>query len=125
MAENETQSGKTELRSRIIRAVYSETSVRVYQAYNDEIVDAAIEAQSFRLAMEKGLWSPKRMTWIKPSKVWIAYRCGWSQLKDANQSRVLALDLDRSKFEHLLMRAVLSNEGHSTKKCRNQSVVVQ
>mmetsp|Transcript_37605 Transcript_37605/g.91246 ORF Transcript_37605/g.91246 Transcript_37605/m.91246 type:complete len:490 (-) Transcript_37605:148-1617(-) len=113
--------------TRIIRAVYTDTTVRVYQAYNDQIADAAVEAQSFRGAMEKGLWSPSRMTWIKPSAVWMAYRCGWTKLKDANQARVLALDLDRTKFEEILDQAVLSTsvEGRTTKKCRNQGVVVQ
>uniref|UniRef100_A0A7S4S5Q0 Uncharacterized protein n=2 Tax=Alexandrium monilatum TaxID=311494 RepID=A0A7S4S5Q0_9DINO len=74
--------------------------------------------------MEQCLWSPTRMTWIKPSAVWMAYRCGWTTLKDKNQARVLALDVSRSGFEQLLMGAVLSH-GSKEGKCRNRAVVVQ
>jgi len=70
------------------------------------------------------------MTWIKPSKVWMAYRCGWTVLKnDPNQTRVLALDVSRSRFEELLMQALLtSHDSKNSKrgrKCRNSNVVVQ
>ena len=113
-------------RTHIIRAVHTDRTVRVYQAYNDKIADAALEAQTFQLALDKGLWSPKRMTWIKPSKIWMAYRCGWTVLKDANQARVLAIDLKREKFEDLLAEAIVHEPGTETaKRLRNQSVVVQ
>lgn len=118
-SENETTKNSAG-HDRTIRAVYDDSTVRVYQAYNNAIANAAVAAQSFQLPMEMGLWSPKRMTWIKPSKVWMAYRCGWTVLKDAKQERVLALDLDRTKFEELLAKAALSDT-----KCRNRSVVVQ
>merc|ERR1719145_468084 len=88
---------------REIRAVYDEDTVRVYQAYNDAIADAAVAANSFRAPQEAGLWSASRMTWIKPSAVWMAYRCGWSTMKDKNQARVLALELSRPRFEELLI----------------------
>ena len=107
--------------SRIIRAVYDDRTVRVYQAYNSAIADAAVATQSFQVAMEMGIWSPKRMTWIKPSKIWMAYRCGWTVLKDTKQERVLALDLDRTKFEELLAKATLL----SSSTYRNSSVVIQ
>ena len=45
------------------------------------------------------------MTWIKPSFVWMGYRCGWC-LKDKNQSRVLAIDFWRPGFDALLLEAV-------------------
>ena len=126
MAENQTKQRYSDAaespRSQVIRAVFNDSTVRVYQAYNDKIADAALEAQTFQLALDKGLWSPTRMTWIKPSKLWMAYRCGWTVLKDANQTRVLALDLKREKFEDILAEAILSD---SSKRCRNRSVVVQ
>lgn len=130
MTNSAQNNEQARTRTHMIRAVFTEKTVRVYQAYNDKIADAAVEAQSFHTALDKGLWSPKRMTWIKPSKVWMAYRCGWTVLKDANQARVLALDLDRFKFEELLARGMLthgmsSNGKLSNKKCRNHSVVVQ
>ncbi|KAJ1632555.1 hypothetical protein T492DRAFT_987550 [Pavlovales sp. CCMP2436] len=79
-----------------IRAVYSTDTVRVYQAYNHAIADAAIAAQAFVAP-----WSNSRMTWVKPSFVWMGYRCGWAS-KDANQARVLAVDLHRGAFDEML-----------------------
>ena len=118
---------------REIRAIHNESTIRVYQAYNDAIADAAVKANSFRGPLDAGLWSRTRMTWIKPSKMWMAYRCGWTLLKDKNQSRVLALDLSRSQFEKLLMEHAQVTDHNSkkqgknqnTKKCRDSSVVVQ
>ena len=106
---------------REIRACYDNDVVRVYQAYNDEIADLA---NSFHAPLAAGKWSATRMTWIKPSAVWMAYRCGWSTLKDKNQARVLALDLSRPKFEELLMTARLSH-GSPAEACGEGSVVVQ
>merc|ERR1712084_3196 len=80
---------------REIRAIHDDATVRVYQAYNVEIADAAAAANSFRAPLEAGTWSSTRMTWIKPSAVWMAYRCGWTIMKDRNQARVLALDVSR------------------------------
>jgi len=48
------------------------------------------------------------MTWIKPSFLWMMYRCGWG-LKDENQKRVLAIDIDRAGFERALSMACLSH----------------
>lgn len=120
---------------RQIRAIHNDKTIRVYQAYNDEIADAALAANSFRGPLNAGCWSKTRMTWIKPSKVWMAYRSGFTLLKDKNQSRILALDLSRSQFEHLLMQAKLSSHHeeetskgehqHNDTSCRNSNVVVQ
>lgn len=109
---------------RAIRAICDAKSVRVYQAYNENIAKEAVAANSFRGPLETGIWSPTRMTWIKPSAVWMAYRCGWTVLKDKNQASVLALDLSRWRFERLLMSATLSHGAApgSTKTC---PVVVQ
>lgn len=93
---------------REIRAVYDEDTIRVYQAYNVYIAKKAAEANSFRAPLESGKWSDTRMTWIKPSAVWMAYRCDWSY-KDKNQAAVLALDLSRQRFLELLRTAILSH----------------
>ena len=45
-----------------IRAVYDDTSVRVYQAFRDEIAEEAVQLGTF--GSHFGL---NRMTWIKPS----------------------------------------------------------
>mmetsp|Transcript_16942 Transcript_16942/g.48957 ORF Transcript_16942/g.48957 Transcript_16942/m.48957 type:complete len:165 (+) Transcript_16942:351-845(+) len=62
----------------------------------------------------------------------MAYRCGWTVLKgEENQTRVLAIDLDRRRFEEVLAEARLSSHytagGGATKvnKCRDGAVVVQ
>jgi len=117
---------------REIRSIHAKDTIRLYQAYNDQIANAAVQANSFQAPLQSGLWSKNRMTWIKPSKVWMAYRCGWTVLKDKNQSRVLALDLSRSYFESLLEQATITHPGSSSngknkkkKKCRDCDVVVQ
>ena len=61
-------------------------TVRVYQAYNAAIADAALAAQHFVPPWQEG-----RMTWIKPSATWMGYRSGWGQ-KDRNQCRILAVN---------------------------------
>lgn len=48
--------------SQEIRAIYDDSTVRVYHAYNDQIAEEAVAAQYFRGPLEKGLWSKTRMT---------------------------------------------------------------
>eukprot|EP00931_Biecheleriopsis_adriatica_P103585 TRINITY_DN7839_c1_g1_i1.p1 TRINITY_DN7839_c1_g1~~TRINITY_DN7839_c1_g1_i1.p1 ORF type:complete len:291 (-),score=33.82 TRINITY_DN7839_c1_g1_i1:275-1087(-) len=109
---------------RDIRAIHDSETVRVYQAYNATIADAAVAANSFRAPMEIGAWSPTRISWIKPSAVWMAYRCGWTIMKDENQERVLALDISRKRLERLLLEARLSHGG-APGECKKYPVVVQ
>ena len=82
---------------RQIRALYDETTIRVYQAYSDAIADSALERQTFVSPPFK----MGRMTWIKPSFLWMMYRSGWG-LKDAGQTRILAIDISREGFEWAL-----------------------
>lgn len=109
---------------REIRAIHDSETVRVYQAYNAEIADAAVAANSFRAPAKAGTWSTTRISWIKPSAVWMAYRCGWTVMKDTNQARVLALDLSRAGLEGVLMSAKVSDDS-KTGECKNYPVVVQ
>src|SRR5450830_1440408 len=83
-----------ELPPQQIRAVYDATTIRVYQAYSDVIADAALTQGTFISPPFK----MERMTWIKPSFLWMMYRAGWG-LKDAGQSRILAIDISREGFE--------------------------
>lgn len=112
---------------REIRAIHDEETVRVYQAYNWNIAKAACEANSFRGPLENGKWSATRMTWIKPSAVWMAYRCGWTVMKDKNQGSVLALDLSKPRFLELLKTAVLSHgeEAKGGDTTADKPVIVQ
>lgn len=84
-----------------IRAAYTDTTITVYQAYSDEIGEKALQAQRFVPPFKFG-----RMTWIKPSFLWIMYRSGWGTKK--GQERILAIDISRNGFKWCLDHACLS-----------------
>ncbi|MEI2432293.1 DUF4291 domain-containing protein [Lysobacter yananisis] len=88
---------------RQIRAVYDDATIRVYQAFNDPIADAALAAGRFVAP-----FSRSRMTWIKPSFRWMLYRAGWG-FKDDNQRRILAIDIAREGFEWALANSCSSH----------------
>jgi Domain of unknown function (DUF4291) len=54
----------------------------------------------------------QRMTWIKPSFLWMMYRAGWGY-KDAGQRRILAIDITRDGFEWALAHSCPSHPGTS------------
>ncbi len=87
----------TDIPLRQIRAVYNDKTIRVYQAYSDAIADSALEHQTFVSPPFK----KERMTWIKPSFLWMMYRSGWG-MKDEGQKRILAIDISREGFEWAL-----------------------
>lgn len=89
---------------RQIRAAFDDTTIRVYQAYSDVIADSALSAGRFISPPFK----MERMTWIKPSFLWMMYRAGWGQ-KDPGQARILAIDITREGFEWALTHACLSH----------------
>lgn len=70
--------------------------VYVYQAYNDEIADWALEHQRFGGPQFK----PTRMTWIKPSFAWVLYRSGYG--RKHNQTRILKIKLTHESIAELL-----------------------
>jgi hypothetical protein len=82
---------------RQIRAMFDSDTIRVYQAFNDTIADAALEAGTFVAPSFK----MERMTWIKPSFLWTMYRSGWAG-KDKDQSRILAVDISIEGFQWAL-----------------------
>ncbi len=96
---------------RQIRAIYDATTIRVYQAYSDAIADAALAKGTFVSPPFK----MERMTWIKPSFLWMMYRAGWG-LKDAGQKRILAIDITREGFEWALAHGCLSHADESIGK---------
>jgi len=87
-----------------IRAVYDAKTIRVYQAYSDSIANSALAKGTFASPPFK----MERMTWIKPSFLWMMYRAGWG-LKDAGQKRILAIDISRDGFEWALAHGCLSH----------------
>ncbi|WP_267877653.1 DUF4291 family protein [Massilia frigida] len=89
---------------RQIRAVFDDATIRVYQAYSNVIADAALAAGTFVSPPFK----MERMTWIKPSFLWMMYRAGWG-FKDAGQQRILAIDISREGFEWALANGCLSH----------------
>ncbi len=89
--------------TREIRALYNCETIRVYQAYNNEIADAAIKAGTFVAPFKM-----TRMTWIKPSFLWMMYRAGWGR-KDSGQHRILAIDISREGFDWALEHSLLSH----------------
>lgn len=89
---------------RQIRATYDDQTIRVYQAYSDAIADSALANGAFISPPFK----MERMTWIKPSFLWMMYRAGWS-LKDEGQKRILAIDITREGFEWALIHSCSSH----------------
>lgn len=85
-----------------IRADYNATSIVVYQAFPKAITDAALEAGTFVAPFSFG-----RMTWIKPSFLWMMERSNWGQ--KAGQEQVLAVRLTRMGWEQALAQAVLTH----------------
>ncbi len=84
-----------------IRAFYTEDTVRVYQAYNKVIADEAVKNGTFGSSFKLD-----RMTWIKPSFLWMMYRCGWGTKE--NQEHILAIDLKREAFDYIVQNAIIS-----------------
>ena len=96
---------------RQIRAVFDAETIRVYQAYSDDIADSALAHGRFVSPPFK----MERMTWIKPSFLWMMYRAGWG-FKNAGQSRILAIDITREGFEWALAHSCPSHADPSMSK---------
>ncbi|MGY3201614.1 DUF4291 domain-containing protein [Streptomyces sp. TE5632] len=90
-----------ELKHRI-RARHTDSTVVVHQAYPPEIGLPAAREGRFPAA-----WKRDRMTWIKPSFLWMMYRCGWGAKE--GQEVVLAVEITREGFEWALEHACLSH----------------
>ncbi|MCD0442343.1 DUF4291 domain-containing protein [Glycomyces sp. A-F 0318] len=76
---------------RQIRARFDADTITVYQAYDPAVAEPALAAQTFVPPFKRG-----RMTWIKPSFLWMMHRCGWAA--KPGQTRVLAVDITREGF---------------------------
>jgi hypothetical protein len=87
-----------------IRADHDARTIVVYQAYRSEIAEAAVAAQRFVPPFSLG-----RMTWIKPSFMWMMERSGWAT--KPGQEHVLAIRITRTGWEEALANARLSEHG--------------
>ncbi|MEU3603504.1 DUF4291 domain-containing protein [Streptomyces sp. NPDC006798] len=94
MSENQPQ--------RAVRARHTDDTITVYQAYPPAIGGPAARDGRFPAA-----WKRDRMTWIKPSFLWMMYRCGWGAKE--GQETVLAVEISRTGFEWALAHACLSH----------------
>lgn len=91
------------MKERIIRALYDENTITVYQAYNKSIAQEGLKAQTFVSPPFK----IQRMTWIKPSFLWMMYRSGWATKE--YQDNILSIKMTRDGFERALNNACLSH----------------
>ncbi|MEU5687012.1 DUF4291 domain-containing protein [Streptomyces venezuelae] len=85
-----------------IRALHTDKTITVYQAYAPALGLPAARTGRFPAA-----WKRDRMTWIKPSFLWMMYRCGWATKED--QQTVLAVEITREGFDWALRNACLSH----------------
>lgn len=82
-------------------AKYTDKYVTVYQAFNHSIANEIEETGTFGPSFKLD-----RMTWIKPSFLWMMYRCGWGS--KSGQERILSINISREGFDHIISKAVLT-----------------
>lgn len=87
---------------RQMRALFDDESLTVYQAYSPQIADRALAAGRF-----VSPFKIHRMTWVKPSFLWMMYRSGWAT--KPMQERVLAVRIARAGFDEALTKACLTH----------------
>jgi len=85
-----------------IRADYDRDSIVIYQAYPASIAEPALKAQKFVAPFSFG-----RMTWIKPSFLWLMHRSNWGQ--KSGQEMTLRVRIKRHGWETALKHAVLTS----------------
>jgi uncharacterized protein DUF4291 len=85
-----------------IRADYDRESIVVYQAYPEVIATVAVQNNRFVPP-----FSLNRMTWIKPSFLWLMERSNWGQ--KSGQEHILAARITRFGWEEALSKAVLTH----------------
>ncbi|MFE9402761.1 DUF4291 domain-containing protein [Streptomyces sp. NPDC006530] len=92
---------------RQIRALYTASTVTVYQAY-----DPALGLPAARDGRFPAGWKRERMTWVKPSFLWMMYRSGWGTKE--GQRTVLAVEIRRDGFDWAVRNACLSHYERET-----------
>ncbi|MFK4208428.1 DUF4291 domain-containing protein [Streptomyces sp. NPDC030920] len=84
-----------------VRADFDARTIVVYQAYSPAVAGPAVRANRFVAP-----FSFHRMTWIKPSFLWLMHRSNWA--RKPGQERILAVRITRAGWEEALSRAVLT-----------------
>lgn len=93
-----------------IRADFDASTIVMYQAYAKAIALPALKAQKFVQP-----FSLNRMTWIKPSFLWLMYRSNWG--RKPNQEYILRVRITRKGWEEALSLGVLTSyepSGHKS-----------
>lgn len=85
-----------------IRADYDKDTIVIYQAYAPAIAESALKKQRFVAP-----FSFNRMTWIKPSFLWLMHRSNWGQKR--GQQRTLAVRITRTGWDKALSLGVLTH----------------
>jgi len=85
-----------------IRADFDRDSIVVYQAFPQAIADAALRAGAFVPP-----FSLERMTWIKPSFLWLMERSNWG--RKSGQEHILAVRLTRAGWDEALSLGILTH----------------
>lgn len=91
---------------KVIRAYQTDSTIRVYQAFSDELASLAVKHHSFK---DNPHFKMTRMTWIKPSFLWMMYRVGWGN-KDNKQQKILAIDISKEGFDWALAHSCSSHK---------------
>lgn len=86
---------------RQVRAEFDARTMTVYQAYPAAIAEPAVAAGRFVAP-----FGFRRMTWIKPSFLWLMHRSNWA--RKAGQERVLAVRVARERWDAALAQGVLT-----------------
>jgi len=84
-----------------VRADYDTSSIIIYQAYSPAIATPALKNQKFVAP-----FSFNRMTWIKPSFLWLMHRSNWG--RKSGQECILAVRISRKGWETALALGVLT-----------------
>jgi hypothetical protein len=96
-----------QMSKRIIRAQYDDNTITVYQAYNNEIGQSAVQHKTFVSPPFK----MDRMTWIKPSFLWMMYRSGWATKE--SQECILAIKIKHEGLAWALENSCLAKYDHT------------
>ncbi len=95
-----------------IRATYNQDQIAVYSVFSSSIADVAIKNQKLLPP-----FSYKRMTWIKPSYLWMMYRSDWGGR--AGMERILQIWINRKDWDNCLKEAILTTpESHVYKDAK-------
>jgi hypothetical protein len=85
-----------------IRATFDQKTITVYQAFPEAIASTALKENRF---VEPFSWN--RMSWIKPSFLWLMERSNWG--RKSGQERILSIKITRSGWEEALQLAILTH----------------